>query len=268
MSTKDIPEDAPQPRLCQLVKWPDFDGYGFNLHGEKTKPGQYIGKVDKDSPAETAGLKPNDRIIEVNGTNISNENHKQVVQRIKAIPNETKLLVLDEKEDQYYKNLNVVVTGSMANVLVLKTPVPRPSTLNNAVITATNGSNGTSNDNESGTGTHSDEDHDRASHVSDSGSGSSIPSKNNSLTKKESNGFSMDEDVSSSGPSPTPPGSSASPSPTPIMSLSNGKSNKTLDLNMTAQEMRAILAARKKEKLDAKNAKIDLRKKYDIIQTL
>jgi membrane-associated protease RseP (regulator of RpoE activity) len=252
------------------VKWPDFDGYGFNLHGEKTKPGQYIGKVDPDSPAELAGLKPNDRIIEVNGTNISNENHKQVVQRIKAIPNETKLLVLDEKEDQYYKNLNVVVTGTMPNVLVLKTPVPRPSTLNNAVITTTNGSNGTTNDNESGTGTHSDEDHDRASHVSDSGSGSSIPSKNNSLTKMESrNGFSItDEDVSSSGPSPTPPGSSASPSPTPIMSLSNGKSNKTLDLNMTAQEMRAILAARKKEKLDAKNAKIDLRKKYDIIQTL
>lgn len=69
-----LPSDAPAPRLCHLVKWPDFDGYGFNLHGEKTKPGQYIGKVDKDSPAELAGLKANDRIIEVNDTNISNEN--------------------------------------------------------------------------------------------------------------------------------------------------------------------------------------------------
>src|SRR5688572_8995937 len=106
-----LPEDAPAPRLCHLVKWEDFDGYGFNLHGEKSKPGQYIGKVDKDSPAEVAGLKNNDRIIEVNGTNISNENHKQVVQRIKAIPNETKLLVLDEKAEEYYKSRNIVVTG-------------------------------------------------------------------------------------------------------------------------------------------------------------
>jgi len=37
---------------------------------------------------------------------------------------------------------------------------------------------------------------------------------------------------------------------------------------MTAQEMRALLAARKKDKLDPKAQNIDLRKKYDIIQTL
>ena len=206
MSTvKDLPDDAPAPRLCHLIKWPDFDGYGFNLHGEKSKPGQYIGKVDKDSPAEMAGLKSNDRIIEVNGTNISNENHKQVVQRIKAISNETKLLVLDEKEDQFYKSLNIVVTSTMPNVVYAKTPVPRPtSTLNNAVnttstattatttttttATVTNGSNGTTKDDDihhddhhhhesnSGTETPSDEDnHDKASHVSDSESGSSLP---------------------------------------------------------------------------------------------
>ena len=73
-----IPNDALAPRLCIIVKWPDFEGYGFNLHAEKSKPGQYIGKVDEKSPAETAGLKEDDRIIEVNGVNIANENHKQV----------------------------------------------------------------------------------------------------------------------------------------------------------------------------------------------
>lgn len=82
-------------RLCHVIKRDDFDGYGFNLHAEKGKPGQYIGKVDDNSPAESAGLRQGDRIIEVNGVNIGNESHKQVVQRIKAIACEVRLLVVD-----------------------------------------------------------------------------------------------------------------------------------------------------------------------------
>lgn len=86
---------AASPRLCHVIKVPDFDGYGFNLHAEKGKPGQYIGKVDEASPAELAGLRQGDRIIEVNGANIGRETHKEVVQRIKAIANEVQLLVVD-----------------------------------------------------------------------------------------------------------------------------------------------------------------------------
>ena len=52
-----IPEDAPQIRLCHIKKRSDFNGYGFNLHAEKSKPGQFIGTVDERSPAERAGLK-------------------------------------------------------------------------------------------------------------------------------------------------------------------------------------------------------------------
>merc|ERR1711981_970700 len=97
-----LPPDAPRPRLCHIVKRPDFAGYGFNLHAEKARPGQFIGKVDPDSPAEAAGLCEGDRIIEVNGTNITQENHKQVVQRIKAVSDETRLLVVDKATDEYY----------------------------------------------------------------------------------------------------------------------------------------------------------------------
>ena len=35
--------------------------YGFNLHAEKNKPGQFVGKIDPGSPAEIAGLKEGDR---------------------------------------------------------------------------------------------------------------------------------------------------------------------------------------------------------------
>ena len=70
--------DGPAPRQCHIKIWPDFQGYGFNLHAEKGKPGQFIGKVDPGSPAEAAGLKQGDRIIEVNGQNIAQDNHSQV----------------------------------------------------------------------------------------------------------------------------------------------------------------------------------------------
>lgn len=41
------------------------NGYGFNLHSDKSKPGQFIRSVDADSPAEAAGLQAQDRIVEV-----------------------------------------------------------------------------------------------------------------------------------------------------------------------------------------------------------
>lgn len=127
-----LPEDAPQPRLCHLTKWPDFDGFGFNL-----QLGQFIGKVDDDSPAQHAQLREGDRIIEVNGVNIANENHRQVVERIKAIPNETRLLVLDRAGDRYYRERNLHVHGAQSNVLHCRTPNPRPAAVTTELIVST-----------------------------------------------------------------------------------------------------------------------------------
>jgi PDZ domain-containing protein, putative len=132
MDTFDLPKDCPKPRLCHLIKWPNFNGYGFNLHAEKLKLGQYIGKVDDNSPAYFAGLREGDRIIEVNGVNIANENHKQVVERIKSSPNETKLLVLDEASDKWYKDKKIIVKSNQFNVIYMKTPSSRPSSNDNA----------------------------------------------------------------------------------------------------------------------------------------
>lgn len=52
-----------RPRLCHLRK--GSNGYGFNLHSDKNKAGQFIRAVDEDSPAQRAGLRPKDKIIQV-----------------------------------------------------------------------------------------------------------------------------------------------------------------------------------------------------------
>ena len=119
-----ISVDAPAPRLCHIHKLPDFDGYGFNLHAERGKPGQFIGKVDEGSPAAAAGLQEGDRIVEVNGSNVALESHQKVVERIKAMSDEVKLLVVDAVAEAFYREHNIVVTATMPNVVALETPHP------------------------------------------------------------------------------------------------------------------------------------------------
>lgn len=65
-----------RPRLCFLVK--GERGYGFHLHGERNRGGQFIRKVEPGSSADLAGLRPGDRVVEVNGENVENETHHQV----------------------------------------------------------------------------------------------------------------------------------------------------------------------------------------------
>ncbi|XP_042196904.1 Na(+)/H(+) exchange regulatory cofactor NHE-RF2 isoform X2 [Callorhinchus milii] len=98
-------KDHVKPRLCHMIR--GESGYGFHLHGEKGKSGQFIRKVEPGSPAETAGLRPGDRVIGVNGDNVEKETHHQVVQRIKTLENETRLLVVDREADEYLHSLRL-----------------------------------------------------------------------------------------------------------------------------------------------------------------
>lgn len=105
-------------KACHIVKRSDFEGYGFNLHSERVKPGQYVGKVDPNSPAEGSGLREGYRIIEVNGVNISQESHKQVVQRIKAISQEVRLLIVE-----VHANKDITTAESISPNFI--SPLPR-----------------------------------------------------------------------------------------------------------------------------------------------
>jgi len=209
-------------RLCHIIKREDFDGYGFNLHAEKGKAGQYIGKVDDNSPAEQAGLKQGDRIIEVNGVNIGNETHKQVVQRIKAIADEVRLLVVDPAVP--VSNNNQVIDGSTTNSVTSTATLSADDHINandahDAPVATTNGKNGQSS-----------------------------PIMNN---KNDANAHSPTMNTS--------PVTTTTPA-------TKGTNSEGLNLKMTAAELRAKLAAKKK--YDPKNDTVDLRKKYEIVQKL
>ncbi|XP_056090300.1 Na(+)/H(+) exchange regulatory cofactor NHE-RF2 [Rhinichthys klamathensis goyatoka] len=103
--TKDL-----RPRLCHMTL--GEQGFGFNLHCKKSHPGQYIRSVDPDSPAERAGLRPKDRLIEVNDCSIEGLRHAEVVALVKAGGTETRLLVVDPDTDELFNRLGIVPTST------------------------------------------------------------------------------------------------------------------------------------------------------------
>uniref|UniRef100_A0A2M4BVP4 Putative ezrin-radixin-moesin-binding phosphoprotein 50 n=1 Tax=Anopheles marajoara TaxID=58244 RepID=A0A2M4BVP4_9DIPT len=280
-----------EARLCHVVKRADFDGYGFNLHAEKGRPGQYIGKVDDGSPAEGAGLRQGDRIIEVNGHNITTETHKKVVELIKAVPNETRLLVIDPRADANDLKMALAKASTAATT---------PAANNNNSSTTTNGTSNGHQENGGGK-LHSNENGQKkdsikgeeAEEKSPKSNGTVTGSTNNNITTtnnninsqhhQNGNGTAMDKIIDDTkkvltvtygaatgkmalnGAATEPSAAAATatattPAPAPV---SEGKK---LNLPLTAAEMRAQLAARKK--YDPKNDVCDLRKKYEIIQKM
>ncbi|XP_062263247.1 Na(+)/H(+) exchange regulatory cofactor NHE-RF1 isoform X1 [Platichthys flesus] len=119
-SEKEVCTDL-RPRLCVIQR--ASNGYGFNLHSERARPGQYIRAVDEDSPAERAGVLAKDRIVQVNGMMVEGKTHSQVVAAIKAGGNETRLLLVDADTDAFFKRCRVTPT-----VDHLTGPLPEPVT--------------------------------------------------------------------------------------------------------------------------------------------
>ncbi|KPP68877.1 Na(+)/H(+) exchange regulatory cofactor NHE-RF1-like, partial [Scleropages formosus] len=118
---RELPESRRElrPRLCNIKK--GASGYGFNLHSEKSKPGQYIRAVDDDSPAQKSGLRPQDRIVQVNGTSVEGKQHSEVVAAIKAGGDETGLLVVDAETDAFFRKCGVLPAEKH-----LTGPLPEP----------------------------------------------------------------------------------------------------------------------------------------------
>lgn len=95
MSTK-----AKTQVTCYLEKEKAGDDYGFDLHSYRQTSRQFVGCVDKNSPAEKAGLKPGDEIFLVNDVPIDGLTHKQVISTILDVPNRCRLTVSRQKPEK------------------------------------------------------------------------------------------------------------------------------------------------------------------------
>lgn len=285
-----------EARLCHVVKRADFDGYGFNLHAEKGRPGQYIGKVDDGSPAESAGLRQGDRIIEVNGTNITTETHKKVVELIKGVPNETKLLVIDPRADgndlkaalaelaakRSSSNGNGAVDVNDNSKQMEKAVAPPvvPEKMTNGKDSLNENSTKQTNQNKhdvNGTSNSTEDANNKRNSANNNvdTSANKMMMTNGDMAKKPQPVDQIIEDTKALSVSAK--SAEANGKSMPMMASANGsngtatatataKEGPKLNLSMTAAELRAQLAARKK--YDPKNDVCDLRKKYEIIQKM
>jgi C-terminal processing protease CtpA/Prc len=60
---------TPEPRLCHLLTWPTYNGYGFFV--EYNSEGCFVKNVEPNSPAQLGGLRAYDRVVEINGRQVN-----------------------------------------------------------------------------------------------------------------------------------------------------------------------------------------------------
>lgn len=94
-----------KPRIAYLTK--GSGGYGYILKEEPKMKGHFIRDINTGSSAERAGLKNMDRLVAVEGQDIAEDNHEQVVDKIRQAGNKCCLLVVDADTDAMYKTAGV-----------------------------------------------------------------------------------------------------------------------------------------------------------------
>ncbi|XP_021340712.1 uncharacterized protein LOC110441786 [Mizuhopecten yessoensis] len=87
-------------RKCHMIGSPFFSHHGFYLDEYKSGIGCYIKAVDRDSPAETVGLKAGDRIMEINDHPVEYGSRQELIREIKH-GEETSLLVVDPETEKF-----------------------------------------------------------------------------------------------------------------------------------------------------------------------
>uniref|UniRef100_A0A8D0L7S6 PDZ domain containing 1 n=1 Tax=Sphenodon punctatus TaxID=8508 RepID=A0A8D0L7S6_SPHPU len=86
------------------------------LSGQK---GLFIIDLSPQGAATKAGMQQNDRLIEVNGENVENDTHEDVVEKVKKSGNHVVFLLSNKETDQYYSNQNRILKRETASLKLL-----------------------------------------------------------------------------------------------------------------------------------------------------
>ncbi|XP_067890300.1 Na(+)/H(+) exchange regulatory cofactor NHE-RF3 isoform X2 [Heterodontus francisci] len=103
-----------RPKLCYLVK--QDSSFGFSLKSIEGVPGLFMTEIIPSGAACNAGVQSKDRIVELNGENVENLTHQQIVTKMKGSGNNIMLLLVDEASDKHFKSKMIKVVASMASV--------------------------------------------------------------------------------------------------------------------------------------------------------
>ncbi|XP_008399592.1 Na(+)/H(+) exchange regulatory cofactor NHE-RF3 [Poecilia reticulata] len=110
-------KEPPKLKLCYLVK--SSSGFGFSLRSLRGKPGLFMTEVDSGRVAYNAGVRNEDRLLEVNGENIESYTHDEVVEKIKLGGKSVMFLLIDKETDSFYRNKKTKIGSWLATVKFL-----------------------------------------------------------------------------------------------------------------------------------------------------
>ncbi|XP_053296408.1 Na(+)/H(+) exchange regulatory cofactor NHE-RF3 [Pleuronectes platessa] len=112
-----VANPAPNPKLCYLLK--SGSEYGFSLRSDKSEPGLFMTAVTPGSVADRAGVKANDRLLEVNGETVEDSTHDQAVDKIRLAGANIMFLLADEGTDRYYQSKRMKIEACLATTKYL-----------------------------------------------------------------------------------------------------------------------------------------------------
>lgn len=88
-------ETCAQPRLCYLVK--EGNSFGFSLKTIQGKKGVFLTDITPQGVAMKAGVLADDHLIEVNGENVENASHEEVVEKVTKSGSRIMFLLVDKE---------------------------------------------------------------------------------------------------------------------------------------------------------------------------
>ncbi|CAK6439820.1 unnamed protein product [Pipistrellus nathusii] len=101
------------PRLCYLAR--EGNSFGFSLKTVQGTKGVYMTDIAPQGVAMRAGVLQDDRLIEVNGENVEEATHEEVVEKVRKSGSRVAFLLVDKDTDRHHREQSIPVQREAAS---------------------------------------------------------------------------------------------------------------------------------------------------------